>query len=384
VSDHVLDPGFTRQPLYVTHDVTSALTQGNNAIGVILGNGFLNVHANDVWNFDTAPWRMPPRALVQLQITYDDGTTQTIVSDENWKVANGPIVFDGIRNGETYDARLEKPGWSTASFVEDASWRNALVVRSPGGVLSAQMFPPQKVVRSLQAATVTSPLAGVYVFDFKQNTAGGAAPVSGPAAPDHDGTAETAANGTVIKATSASTFRWARSGRHVHLEGARNGDLGACSLAGLSASRGPRIPGTPAAPRRRSSTLAFDTVGSFLNDLPTRSQATGGRTRQLPDIPTDSAARERVTADAHLAARLDVQRQRRRRIRNDPRLPRRNEAETQLPGIIPTSGWGLASVRRDSALAIIPPLPIHGRRQIPQAPTIFSRVTWIGSARATT
>ena len=175
ISDRVLDPGFTRfdkRIIYVTHDVTSVLTQGNNAIGVVLGNGFLNVHANDVWSFDS-PWRMPPRAIVQLQITYDDGTSETLVSDESWKVANGPITFDGIRNGETYDARLEKPGWSTAAYVEDGTWKTASVVRSaPGGVLSAQMFQPIKVVKTLRAAKIASPSSGVYVFDFKQNMAG--------------------------------------------------------------------------------------------------------------------------------------------------------------------------------------------------------------------
>src|SRR6185369_8817166 len=72
--------------------------------------------------------------------------------------------------------------WSTAPYVEDASWRAALAVRAPGGVLSAQMFPPQKVMSSLQAARITSPRAGVYVFDFRQNTAGWSKlSVAGPA-----------------------------------------------------------------------------------------------------------------------------------------------------------------------------------------------------------
>ena len=175
VSDHVLDPGYTRfdrRIIYVTHDVTQALVQGDNALGIILGNGWLNVNAADTWEFDTAPWRMTPRALAQVEIAYSDGTSDTIVTDENWKVSTGAVVFDGIRNGESDDARLEKTGWSTATYVEDASWTPALAVKSPGGVLSAQMFPPQKVVQTLPTKKMTEVRPGVFVFDFGQNIAG--------------------------------------------------------------------------------------------------------------------------------------------------------------------------------------------------------------------
>src|SRR5262249_14908511 len=145
VSDHVLDPGYTRfdrRILYVTHDVTTALRQGDNVLGIILGNGWLNVNAADTWEFDTAPWRTTPRAIAQLNVEYMDGTTETVATDENWKRSTGAIVFDGIRNGESDDARLEKTGWSAPGYVEDAAWTPALVVKSPGGVLSAQTFPP--------------------------------------------------------------------------------------------------------------------------------------------------------------------------------------------------------------------------------------------------
>ena len=402
VSDHVLDPGFTRfdkRVIYVTHDVTSALVQGNNAIGVILGNGFLNVHAGDVWNFDSAPWRMPPRALVQLQITYDDGTTQTIVSDENWKVANGPIVFDGIRNGETYDARLEKPGWSTASFVEDASWRNALAVRAPGGVLSAQMFPPQKVVKSLQAATVTSPLTGVYVFDFKQNTAGwGKLTVSGPA-----GTQITmkygeklAANGTVDQSNinvyvpqgAFQTDTYILKGQGTETWEPR------FTYQGFQYIEVRGFPGTPTAANLQAQVVntAFDTIGSFTssNDLLNKIyQATEwSYAANFQSIPTDCPQREKNgwTADAHLAAEQAMFNVSAgaaytkwiRDFRDEMRV------DGQLPGIIPTSGWGYGvGPAWDSALIIIPfyLYQYTGDEQILKANyDLFTRyVDWLGT-----
>lgn len=68
------------------------------------------------------------RALVQAHITFTDETSQTVVSDDTWHFASGPILYDQVRSGETYDARLEKPNWATAAYQEDASWKPALTV----------------------------------------------------------------------------------------------------------------------------------------------------------------------------------------------------------------------------------------------------------------
>ena len=106
VGNHVLDPAFTRydeRVLYESYDVTDHLKQGKNAAGVVVGNGWYNMHTRAVWNFDKAPWRDRPTMICQLRLTYADGSTRTIVSDGNWKVSTGPIRFDSIRNGETYD-----------------------------------------------------------------------------------------------------------------------------------------------------------------------------------------------------------------------------------------------------------------------------------------
>src|SRR5688500_15659730 len=114
VGDHLLDPGYTRfdrRVLYVTHDVTEHVKQGDNAIGVTLGNGWFNEHYPAAWNFHQAPWRMSPRLLLELRVTYADGSTETLATDETWKTSTGPTVHDNIFTGVTYDARLEKRVW---------------------------------------------------------------------------------------------------------------------------------------------------------------------------------------------------------------------------------------------------------------------------------
>ncbi|MBC7362037.1 MAG: family 78 glycoside hydrolase catalytic domain [Candidatus Aminicenantes bacterium] len=158
IGDHVLDPGwttFSKRALYVTHDVTSALHKGKNAIGVILGNG----------------WYKSKALMFQLYIECEDGTLMEIHSDTSWKTARGPIIEDSIYNGETYDARLEQPGWDLPDF-NDKSWKPAQKVKAPGGVLSAQLMPAIKVVDTIVPLVMTNPAPGVYVFDLGQNISG--------------------------------------------------------------------------------------------------------------------------------------------------------------------------------------------------------------------
>ena len=184
VGDHVLDPAFTRYDracLYVTHDVTDQVRQGGNAIGVMLGNGWYNVFTDAAWDFNEAPWRDKPRMLAQLRVEYVDGTTETIVSDGSWKAATGPVFLDGIRQGEYYDARREMKNWSTAGF-DDGKWSPAELVSAPKGKLRAQMAPAIKVTGSIAPVKLTEPEPGVFIYDLGQNIAGWAKlKVAGPA-----------------------------------------------------------------------------------------------------------------------------------------------------------------------------------------------------------
>lgn len=203
VGDRVLDPAYTRydkRALYVTHDVTDLLREGENAVGVMLGNGWYNCHTRDSWDFDHAPWRNPPKMLFQMKVEYADGSSDLIVSDDTWKTATGPITFDSIRNGEEYDARLERPGWdmpgydaSDAAAVSDGesssenaattqSWKPAEIVDGPGGKLVAEKIPPAKVIETAKPVSMTEPKPGVFVFDMGRNISGWCKlTVSGPA-----------------------------------------------------------------------------------------------------------------------------------------------------------------------------------------------------------
>jgi alpha-L-rhamnosidase len=185
VGDSVLDPGLTdydQRALYVVHDLDQSVKPGRNAIGVVLGGGWYDLPTTDIWGWHRAPWRRSPRLLVRLVFELNDGTTQTLVSDQDWRVStNGPIVFNSVRAGESYDARREQKDWATAGF-DDQAWKSAQVLIPPKGRLTPQNLPPIKVNRTLAVKKVTEPKPGVYLFDFGQDFSGWArVTVVGPA-----------------------------------------------------------------------------------------------------------------------------------------------------------------------------------------------------------
>lgn len=172
--DAVLEPPFTRYDkrcLYRAHDVTGLLQEGGNAIGVTLGNGWYNVHSRAAWDFDQAYWRGRPKLLLQLYVDYVDGTSQVLGTDHTWRASTGPLVYDGIRHGEVYDARLEEPGWDEPGF-NDAHWARADIVDGPGGRRRAAMLPPVRVTQIVKPVSMTEAEPGAYVFDFGQAFAG--------------------------------------------------------------------------------------------------------------------------------------------------------------------------------------------------------------------
>ena len=173
VGDHVLDPGWTdydKRALYVTYDITNYLKIGENAVGVMLGNGRYNPGRYSSSQFKK--YSHSPVLIVQIHINFTDSSSIKVVTDETWKVAQGPIMRNDIYDGEIYDARLEKPGWNAPNY-NDSDWDAATAANTPGGKLISQgSFPPIKVVKKMQPVEITNPRPNVYVYDFGQNFSG--------------------------------------------------------------------------------------------------------------------------------------------------------------------------------------------------------------------
>ena len=112
------------------------LTEGENVIGVWLGNGFTNNPGGHIWDFDKARFRAAPQMALRLEYA-DAGEVCVLESDTQWRTAPSPITFDDYRFGEHYDARLEQPGWCAPGF-DDSGWKNVVYNEEFRGELCAQ------------------------------------------------------------------------------------------------------------------------------------------------------------------------------------------------------------------------------------------------------
>jgi alpha-L-rhamnosidase len=174
IGNQVLAPAptdYTKSVKYNTFDITTALKQGNNAVGVVLGNGlfFTMRQAYKPHKIRTFGY---PKMLLQLEIEYADGSRQTIVSDKSWKLTtDGPIRTNNGYDGEEYDATKEIPGWNNTGF-DDSRWLQPELVQSPGGQLSAQMNPPMRVMDTVKPVAVQTLKPGVHIIDMGQNMVG--------------------------------------------------------------------------------------------------------------------------------------------------------------------------------------------------------------------
>jgi len=166
-------PGWTpyhKRIETLTYDVTTFLREGINAIGAILGEGW---YAGVLMRKKASYPEVNPQLLLQLEITYADGGTQILVTDETWQSTNrGPIRFSGIYDGEIYDARLEMPGWNRGGFASD-SWRGVHAEAVTEAVpLVPKRHYPVRVTETLPTLRVSEPVPGKYVFDLGQNMVG--------------------------------------------------------------------------------------------------------------------------------------------------------------------------------------------------------------------
>lgn len=172
-SDEIMD--------YDVYDITDALKAGKHVLGFQLGNGMQNAFGGYVWDFERASWRSAPKLAVCLEVTYPDGTTETIEADESFVWAPSPIIYDDIRQGELYDANREIDGWNTLDF-DDSAWAHAVRVPCPHGKSVVCAANPIVETRRLTPVSITpntrltyahsTQVDEGYLYDFGENCAG--------------------------------------------------------------------------------------------------------------------------------------------------------------------------------------------------------------------
>jgi alpha-L-rhamnosidase len=173
IGDAVLAPAKTpyhKEILYDTYDVTAFLQNGENAIGIHLGNGWYDPYKK-WWQEYRMQWFGYKKAIAQLHIRFEDGTEEKVVTDGNWKTDPGPVLYNCVYDGEIYDANEEISDWSKPGF-DDSAWKPAVVMRPPSGKLVSETMPPIKINEVRQPVQITEPKPNMKVYDLGQNFTG--------------------------------------------------------------------------------------------------------------------------------------------------------------------------------------------------------------------
>lgn len=172
VGDQFLSPGWTsynNRLQYQTFDVTNLLHSGENAVGIMLGDGWYRGYIG--WSDQRNYYGNKLALLMQIEVTYENGDTEIIITDGNWKSATGPILKSDIYNGEFYDARLEATGWSAPGF-DDNSWEGVRIENHDKSKLIGQEAPPIRKIQELKPRQIFITPEGDTVADMGQNMIG--------------------------------------------------------------------------------------------------------------------------------------------------------------------------------------------------------------------
>ncbi|SMY06303.1 alpha-L-rhamnosidase [Flavimaricola marinus] len=175
IGDEVMQPGWTdyhQRALYECHDVTGALRRGANAIGAVLGEGWYSGRVGHNQRRAGNHYGGRPAFLCQIHVELADGSSVRIVTDEQWRTAQGPIRYSDFLMGEHYDATLERDGWSEPGH-ETTLWQPVEVFDPDPAPprLTASKSPPVRETRRF-AGKCLGRSGSEWIFDFGQNIAG--------------------------------------------------------------------------------------------------------------------------------------------------------------------------------------------------------------------
>ena len=173
VGDQVLTPGWTsygKRLQYQVYDVTGMLTKGNNTIGAVLGDGWYR--GTLAWGNNWAIYGKRLGLLLQLKITFTDGSESLIISDDTWKASNdGAIRMDDIYNGEIFDATKKLTGWDLSGY-NDKSWISVKTGNYNNSNLIASEGSPIRKIQEIKPIKIFRTPKGNLIVDMGQNMVG--------------------------------------------------------------------------------------------------------------------------------------------------------------------------------------------------------------------
>lgn len=174
VGDYLLTPGWTdyrKTILYDTYDITNQIQPGENAMGIMTGNGMYNIQPDSIRYVKFLNSFGPQKIIAQLRLEYSDGSINYVVTDSSWQVSPGPITYSNMFGGEDYNANLKKNGWDRPGYTNDTDWRPVIITSGAGGKLKglSAAAAPVKEIELLKPVKVTKLKENIWIYDFGQN-----------------------------------------------------------------------------------------------------------------------------------------------------------------------------------------------------------------------
>ena len=162
VGNEILTPywtEYTKRLQYQTYDVTDML-ESNTSLSIICAEGWAlgRIHAGAEHRNHYCD---NISLLFSLDITYEDGTTDCILSDENIKVASSHIIASGIYDGETIDMTADITEFGNA--LPDTQDSSVLIPQEGERVIEQEIIKPVRYIETP---------SGEKVIDFGQNLSG--------------------------------------------------------------------------------------------------------------------------------------------------------------------------------------------------------------------
>ena len=175
VSDDVLTPGWSSYEWrlrYRSYDVTRLLgdtSPDRVVLGLELGNGWFRGRLG--WTGERQIYGTELGALAQLEIDFDDGHRQTVITDESWRAGPSAVIANDLYDGQTVDARRHDTAWQSPGFAADR-WVGVHALRFDAATLTAYVGPPVRRQQDIAAQRVWQSPTGHTLVDFGQNLVG--------------------------------------------------------------------------------------------------------------------------------------------------------------------------------------------------------------------
>lgn len=162
---------YEKTVYYNIYDITSKIVMGKNSFGAILGRGRYSFNTEDTpWDGTAADWIDQPKMLAVIEIVYEDGAREYVVSDETWEVKDSGILQDCMYMGETFDARIHDFDWLNSE--NKGGWTNCAVVDSPRGKLRYDFSEPIRITEKVTPCAMKKIGEKQYVFEFEKYITG--------------------------------------------------------------------------------------------------------------------------------------------------------------------------------------------------------------------